>query len=138
MVESRQFAIDPARAVSRGHLATDKTERFIDRLNAMRCNSKVSAASYFARRCGKAPRTQDHKWATVPRQATEHNIRSHAHTRAFNRAVSNLVGFGEVSAEEIDRDDERPRPRATRAAGEATISAAQQKRLFAISKKTGG
>jgi hypothetical protein len=36
---------------------------------------------------------------------TEHNVRSHAHTRAFNRAVSNLVGFGEVSAEEVERDD---------------------------------
>lgn len=34
-------------------------------------------------------------------QDSEHNVRSHAHTRAFNRAVSNLVGFGEVSAEEI-------------------------------------
>ena len=33
--------------------------------------------------------------------ATIHNIRSHAHTRAFNRAVSNCVGFGEVSAEEV-------------------------------------
>lgn len=32
---------------------------------------------------------------------TLHNIRSQAHTRAFNRAVSNLVGFGEVSAEEV-------------------------------------
>ena len=38
-------------------------------------------------------------------RATEHNVRSHAHTRAYNRAVSNLVGFGEVSAEEVDRDD---------------------------------
>src|SRR5262245_56155976 len=35
-------------------------------------------------------------------RATEHNVRSHAHTRAFNRAVSNLVGFGEVSAEELE------------------------------------
>src|SRR5438874_1528525 len=26
-------------------------------------------------------------------KASEHNVRSHAHTRAFNRAVSNLVGF---------------------------------------------
>ena len=32
---------------------------------------------------------------------TVHNVRSHAHTRAFNRAVSNLVGFGEVSADEL-------------------------------------
>lgn len=44
-------------------------------------------------------------WAALPRQATQHNVRSHAHTRAFNRAVSNLVGFGEVSAEEVDRDE---------------------------------
>jgi hypothetical protein len=34
--------------------------------------------------------------------ATVHNVRSHAHTRAYNRAVSNLVGFGEVSAEEVE------------------------------------
>ena len=39
------------------------------------------------------------------RQRSVHNVRSHAHTRAFNRAVSNLVGFGEVSAEEVERDD---------------------------------
>ena len=41
-------------------------------------------------------------------QDTEHNVRSHAHTRAFNRAVSNLVGFGEVSAEEVQRGGRRP------------------------------
>jgi ssDNA-binding Zn-finger/Zn-ribbon topoisomerase 1 len=34
---------------------------------------------------------------------TVHNVRGHAHTRAFNRAISNLVGFGEVSAEEVTR-----------------------------------
>ena len=33
--------------------------------------------------------------------ATEHNVCSHAHTRAMNRAISNSVGFGEVSAEEV-------------------------------------
>lgn len=38
-------------------------------------------------------------------QATVHNVRSHAHTRAMNRAISNLVGFGEVSAEEVNRDE---------------------------------
>jgi hypothetical protein len=57
----------------------------------------------------KAARRDANKWAKLPWQATEHNVRSHAHTRAFNRAVSNLVGFGEVSAEELEReDDERP------------------------------
>lgn len=49
-------------------------------------------------------------------KATEHNVRSHAHTRAFNRAVSNLVGFGEVSAEEVERgggdhDDQPAHPK---------------------------
>lgn len=81
--------------------------------------------------------------------ATEHNVRSHAHTRAFNRAVSNLCGFGEVSAEEIERTDEQAPavhpptpgpvqqtipvpPREPRA--EAVISEAQGKRLYAIAK----
>ena len=35
---------------------------------------------------------------------TLHNIHAHALTRATNRAISNLVGFGEVSAEEVDRE----------------------------------
>jgi len=41
--------------------------------------------------------------------ATVHNVRAHAHTRAKNRAISDHVGFGEVSAEEINynqRDQE--------------------------------
>jgi len=42
-------------------------------------------------------------------QATVHNVRSHAHTRAMNRAISNLVGFGEVSAEEVNRDEQPTR-----------------------------
>lgn len=37
-----------------------------------------------------------------------HNIRSTAETRAFNRAVSNLVGGGEVSAEEINSQSGQP------------------------------
>jgi len=39
---------------------------------------------------------------------TEHNVRSHAHTRAKNRAISDLVGFGEVSAEEMTFDHAQP------------------------------
>jgi len=42
-------------------------------------------------------------------QGTVHNVRSHAHTRAYNRAVSNLVGFGEVSAEEMNEAPDKPR-----------------------------
>ena len=41
---------------------------------------------------------------------TFHNNRATAHTRAFNRAVSNLVGGGEVSAEEVlvNASDNKP------------------------------
>jgi hypothetical protein len=74
-------------------------------------------------------------------QDTLHNVRSHAHTRAFNRAVSNLVGFGEVSAEEMEREewprkaghyDERPRPAksAPPASGEAQSATEEQAFLY--------
>jgi hypothetical protein len=56
-------------------------------------------------------------------QDSVHNVRAHAHTRAKNRAVADLVGFGEVSAEEMnpresyqDRD-EAPPNRGGRAGG---------------------
>jgi hypothetical protein len=68
--------------------------------------------------------------------ATVHNVRAHAHTRAYNRAVSNLVGFGEVSAEEMIES----RPRATSpppATGGRTITEKQRKRLYAISISAG-
>lgn len=74
---------------------------------------------------------------------TLHNVRGHAHTRGFNRAVSNLVGFGEVSAEEINNEDvktdkppikqpevKKPEP----APSGDVITEPQRKRLFAISK----
>lgn len=68
-------------------------------------------------------------WKALPPQATDHNIRSHAHTRAMNRAVSNLVGFGEVSAEEVDRDEhsasvpEKPKAAAAPPAASSPASA---------------
>ena len=58
--------------------------------------------------------------------ATVHNVRSHAHTRAFNRATSNLVGFGEVSADELVSSDG---PSAgVRAVGVPTVGGAQRTR----------
>ncbi|MFX1499369.1 MAG: hypothetical protein ACFFDH_00230 [Promethearchaeota archaeon] len=42
------------------------------------------------------------KSGELARPDTLHNIRSTAETRAFNRAVSNLVGGGEVSKEEME------------------------------------
>ena len=59
------------------------------------------------------------QWRVLPGDATEHNVRSHAHTRAFNRAVSNLVGFGEVSAEEVEREEPHHAGSSSTAATEA-------------------
>lgn len=73
------------------------------------------------------------QYRVLPPQATEHNIRSHAHTRAFNRAISNLVGFGEVSAEEVARDEtgldekEKPHAHAVRADGSALVVSVEEK-----------
>jgi hypothetical protein len=95
------------------------------------------------------------QWRAISPEATEHNVRSHAHTRAFNRAVSNLVGFGEVSAEEIERDDREDRAPESKAVGAsatpqareqakpkngnsgAVISEAQRKRMYAIAMNSG-
>jgi hypothetical protein len=74
---------------------------------------------------------------------TVHNIRSQAHTRAFNRAVSNLVGFGEVSAEEVFESHEskqghedKQKEHQQASSGEL-ISEAQAKRFYAIAKGAG-
>jgi len=64
-------------------------------------------------------------------QDTIHNVRAHAHTRAFNRAVSNLVGFGEVSAEEITDGS------SARSGDARAISDAQRKRLWALAMSAG-
>jgi hypothetical protein len=84
-------------------------------------------------------------------KASEHNVRSHAHTRAFNRAVSNLVGFGEVSADELDEDEKHVGARSVgnghtsaartqapqrKSSGQA-ISEAQRRRMYAIAKGAG-
>lgn len=44
-----------------------------------------------------------------PVYVSEHFIRATAHTRAKNRAISDLVGGGEVSAEEMPDDEPRQR-----------------------------
>lgn len=49
----------------------------------------------------------DGKWRRLlePREVNEHNIYATACTRAKNRAISDCVGGGEVSAEEIGKED---------------------------------
>ena len=71
-------------------------------------------------------------------KATEHNVCSHAHTRALNRAISNLVGFGEVSAEEVYRPDGAAvsGPEITTAPGEP-IFVSDITSAVGISQKTG-
>ena len=61
-------------------------------------------------------------------QATVHNVRGHAHTRAFNRSVSNLVGFGEVSAEEMGRESapQRAKPMSNRKGRAANADAVDE------------
>lgn len=78
------------------------------------------------------------QWRALPGQSTEHNIRSHAHTRAFNRAVSNLVGFGEVSAEEVERGEAPPEDFVMGEAGPAPDdeSAAVQVKRIALPPNT--
>jgi hypothetical protein len=78
------------------------------------------------------------------RQKLEHDLPATAVTRATNRAISNLVGFGQVSAEEVDADvragaaqivDERP-TWATFADDAAVLTAANA--LVAIVQAAGG
>lgn len=49
----------------------------------------------------------DGKWRRLkhPREVNDHNIAATAATRSKNRAISDCVGGGEVSAEEINKDD---------------------------------
>jgi hypothetical protein len=75
---------------------------------------------------------------------TVHNVRAHAHTRAKNRAISDLVGFGEVSADELGPDafggeaahnlDARPRPApaqpVTKRAGTTKLASASQIKML--------
>lgn len=58
---------------------------------------------------------------------TFHNVRATAETRAFNRAVSNLVGGGEVSAEEMVQEENK----------EALATEKQIRAIFAIGKSKG-
>lgn len=65
----------------------------------------------------------------VEGQRTVHNIRAHAITRAKNRAVLDLVGFGDVSAEEIADTEKR-----VYTDQDGTITKNQARRMFALAK----
>jgi hypothetical protein len=76
---------------------------------------------------------------------TVHNVRAHAHTRAKNRAIADLVGFGEVSADELPSDafgneseraiNDRPRPQAEKPAKRSSGTLANEKQIKMLSAK---
>jgi hypothetical protein len=63
----------------------------------------------------------------------EHDVFAVCHTRAVNRAISDLVGLGEVSAEEIEAEsplqsDNRPMTEGERQAREKVKSMGQERK----------
>lgn len=48
--------------------------------------------------------------STEKNNMRQHDVRATAHTRAKSRAISDLIGFGQVSAEEFTGTDEAPTP----------------------------
>ena len=73
---------------------------------------------------------------------TVHNVRAHAHTRAKNRAIADLVGFGEVSADElppesfhevVERARSKAEPAGKQTGGVKLANEKQTKMLYAKS-----
>jgi len=73
---------------------------------------------------------------------TVHNVRAHAHTRAKNRAIADLVGFGEVSADELGPDayqepQRQQRPKAATAPTQTgAVKLANEKQLKMLYAKS--
>ena len=77
-------------------------------------------------------RTDEVDLIKTAENATVHNIRAHAHTRAYNRAVSNLVGFGEVSAEEMMQEKSQGLATPPQATGGRKITEPQRRRMYKL------
>lgn len=60
----------------------------------------------YAEAVGSASEAERKEW-----NHPEHDVRTLAQTRAFNRAISNLVGGGEISAEEMETSNRIRQPR---------------------------
>lgn len=72
------------------------------------------------------------------KQQTIHNIRAHAITRAKNRAILDLVGFGEVSAEELnERAYQQPARQQTQQTSSNLATIKQKKAIYAKAKEKG-
>lgn len=79
----------------RKEVLKDSEDKPVDALYHFVCKATAPNGRYATGTgsCGVVSKSGDH-----------HNARATAETRAYNRAVSNLVGGGEVSAEEVDRN----------------------------------
>lgn len=75
---------------------------------------------------------------TGPGQATVHNVRGHAHTRGYNRAVSNLVGFGEVSAEEMQQENGWTAPPKDTESNGGKMTDKQRAKIYATANELAG
>ena len=80
----------------RESVSLDQDNKPVDRIYHFTCKATANNGRYAigVGSCG-----------VVEKDGSQHNARSTAETRAFNRAVSNLVGGGEVSADEIRKED---------------------------------
>ena len=75
--------------------------------NLTRAAARVRAIARDGRHAeggGACGRNEPRFRQTSGRQKIEHDLPATAETRATNRAISNLIGFGAVSAEEVDAD----------------------------------
>ncbi|GAJ11619.1 unnamed protein product, partial [marine sediment metagenome] len=84
------------------NVSTQKVEERVEERDGQRVYHFTYRAVHlpsgrFAEAVGSASEAERKEW-----NHPEHDVRTLAQTRAFNRAVSNLVGGGEISAEEME------------------------------------
>lgn len=148
-------AAAPNGRVNDGDGSCFASEKWSDRPRCPACGegefsmrSKFDGAAFY---CYKAKGGCGAEWDPDPSaptvldksQATTHNVRSHAHTRAKNRAISDLCGFGEVSAEEVQRTEAPAEAGPVKSSAAPTgpartsITQKQAKRAAAIASKQG-
>lgn len=97
--ESRFYTMGPACPSCGGAMWDNRNDRSDDdfKCKNRQCQTKLFPGEWKAEDVGRIPNM-------VARMKAEHDCRATACTRANNRAVSDLVAMGEVSAEELDFD----------------------------------
>ena len=90
-------------------VSTELFEQSLERVDGelTRASARVRAIARDGRYAdggGACGRNEPRFRSSSGRQKIEHDLPATAETRATNRAISNLIGFGAVSAEEVDAD----------------------------------